>query len=93
MIAAGGHARFAWVVQTVGRSTRGHVDSSTSRDAGSIPAPGAEDNMTVNHLWDRPKLGQRHEKNIRRAAIVRAARRSPTRGRPTAALAPSASRF
>ena len=31
--------------------------------------------MTVSHLWDRPKLGQRHEKNIRRAAIVRAARK------------------
>lgn len=31
MIAAGGHARFAWVVQLVGRSMR---------DAGSIPASG-----------------------------------------------------
>lgn len=31
--------------------------------------------MSVSHLWDRPKLGQRHEKNIRRAAIVRAARK------------------
>ena len=29
--------------------------------------------MSVAHLWDRPKLGQRHEKNIRRAAIARAA--------------------
>jgi hypothetical protein len=31
--------------------------------------------MSVSRLWDRPIRGQTHERNLRRAAIVRAARR------------------